>query len=73
MNKETDNLAIAHALIERFGAEAIRIGEARACAHLRAEEIEGAEFWQGIADRVRMLLSGYSWLPRRYLPVRSTR
>jgi hypothetical protein len=53
-------LAIAQALIERFGAEAIVASQERAQTHWRAEESEGAEFWQRIADAVRMILTGHA-------------
>jgi hypothetical protein len=53
-------LAIAQALIERFGAEAIVAGEKRAEAHRCAEESEGAELWHGVADAVRMILTGHA-------------
>ncbi len=59
MEEDSDILAIARQLINRFGADAISIGEARAEAHRRAEESDGAEFWQRVADAVRTILTGH--------------
>ncbi len=58
MEGDSDILAIAQVLIKRFGAEAVGVGEERAEAHRRAEESEGAEFWQRVAEAVRMILTG---------------
>lgn len=57
MEEDRDILAIARALVERFGTEATNVGEERARGHRRAQESEGAEFWQRIADAARMILS----------------
>jgi hypothetical protein len=57
---EDEILAIAQALIRRFGATAVDVGEKRAEAHRGAEESEGAELWQRVAHAARMILTGHS-------------
>ncbi len=59
MEEDSDILASARQLITRFGADALGSGEARAEAHRRAEESDGAEFWQRVADAVRTILTGH--------------
>jgi hypothetical protein len=66
MAEASDILTIANALIKHFGAEAVGFGEARAEAHRRAEESEGAELWQRVADAARSILTGHArTLPRQ--------
>ncbi len=60
MEGDPDILAIAQALIKRFGAEAVGVGEKRAEAHRRAAEGEGTELWQRVAHAARMILTGHA-------------
>jgi hypothetical protein len=65
MDETSDILTIATALIKRLGADAIGACEERALAHRRAEESEGAELWQRVADAARAILTGHvRTLPR---------
>jgi hypothetical protein len=66
MEEDPDILAIATALIKRFGTEAAGVSAERAYRHRCAEESEGAELWQRIADAVRIILTGHARkIPRR--------
>jgi hypothetical protein len=57
MDEDIDVVVIARALMRRFGAEAIDVGESRAEAHRCAEEQEGAELWQRVTGVARMILT----------------
>lgn len=59
-DQDRDVLAVARAAVVSFGADTPGIMDRRAEAHLCADEWEGAEFWQRVADAARMLLAGRS-------------
>lgn len=59
-DEDRDVLAVARAAVLSFGADTPGIMDRRAEAHLCADEWEGAEFWQRVADAARMLLAGRS-------------
>jgi hypothetical protein len=59
-DEDQDVLAVARAAVLSFGADAPGIMEQRAEAHLHADEWEGAEFWQHVADAARTVLAARS-------------
>lgn len=67
-NEDRDVFAVARAAILRFGADAPGVMEQRAAAHLRADERDGAKFWQRVADAVRRDLAGRSRACSRLSP-----
>jgi hypothetical protein len=52
---EPDIQIIANAMIARYRHCALPYAALRALAHLKANEIEGAELWQRVADTVRSI------------------
>jgi len=57
---DRDILAVAREVVRSFGPDTPGIMERRAKAHLHANEWEGAEFWQHVADIARIVLGSRS-------------
>jgi len=58
MRDSTDNddiTAVARKMRAHYGRQAVALMESRARNHLRHDEIDGATFWQQVAEAVRRL------------------
>jgi hypothetical protein len=52
--------AVARKMRSAYGKHAVALMETRARNHLRHNELEGAKFWQQVAEAVRELNAGTS-------------
>jgi hypothetical protein len=55
---ESDVKIVARAAIARYGRSAAEVMQERADAHLRANELQGHEFWNKVAAAIRELTAG---------------
>ncbi len=64
-NSRDEIAAVARKMRAAYGEHAVALMETRARNHLRHDELEGAEFWQQVAEAVRSLNAGTTVLTRR--------
>ena len=53
-----DIAAVARKMRSAYGEHAVALMETRARNHLRHDELEGAKFWQQVAEAIRRLNAG---------------